>query len=146
MNEALDNAHSAIRGPATPHERPTIAVIDDDASMRALVRFHLSSAGYEVLEGGDGIEGTRLVIERQPDLVICDVNMPHGNSYDLVTTLKSNPATRAIPVVCLTADAKEQAGRLGVAAYLRKPVSAHRLLQVVEILAGSQKSLAEDAA
>lgn len=115
--------------------RPTVVVIDHDASTRALVKFHLSTAGYEVLEGSDPVEGGRLVVRMLPDLVICDVDAPNGSGYDLVSALKSQPATQDIPVVFLSAGPKGKSPTLGATACLRKPVSGHRLLQVVEILA-----------
>ncbi len=115
--------------------RPTVVVIDHDASTRALVRFHLSTAGYEVLEGSDPIEGGNLVVRTLPDLVLCDVDAPNASGYDLVAALKSQPATRAIPLVFMSAGPKGTSPTLGAAACLRKPVSGHRLLQLVQILA-----------
>ena len=103
--------------------------------MRSLVKLHLSNAGYEVLEAADAIEGGHLVIGSSPDLVICDVNLPYMDGYEFVAALKSDPETSHIPVVFLTVDeeVESQSKKLGAAAYLRKPVTADRLLQVVDL-------------
>ena len=112
-------------------------VIDDDETLRTLVRLHLANAGYEVLDAADAVEGGYLVIRTSPDLVICDVDMPYMNGYEFVAALKSDPLTRRIPVVFLTVDddVAAKAQRLGAAAYLRKPVTADRLLEVVGLFA-----------
>jgi CheY-like chemotaxis protein len=90
-----------------------------------------------VLEAKDAIEGGYLVLEAAPDLVICDVNMPYMNGYEFVAAMKSDPLTRHIPVAFLTVeeDVSGNAKRLGAVAYLRKPVTADRLLEVVELFA-----------
>ena len=72
-----------------------------------------------------------------PDLVVCDVDMPYMSGYEFVAALKSDPLTQQIPVIFLTVrdDVADHAGRLGAAAYLRKPVTADRLLQAVDLYA-----------
>ena len=79
-----------------------------------------------------------MILKSKPDLVIVDVQMPYMDGYEFVNALKSDPATRDIPVVFLTTDdnAALQAKKLGVAAFLHKPVMAHRLLEVVGLLVG----------
>lgn len=110
-----------------------ILVIDDDAAMRDLLKLHLANAGYEVLLAEDGIVGGRLALDSSPNLVLVDVEMPYLNGYDLVAAMKADEATRHIPVVFITSaeDIEERSGRLGAQAYLRKPVNAERLLEVV---------------
>lgn len=123
---------------ARARNRPArIVIIDDDESMLQLLTLHLRNGGYEVLAAQDAAAGGRLVLERSPDLVICDVDMPYLNGYQLVAALKGDPATREIPIVFLTVqdDVADQAARLGAVAYLRKPVMADRLLEVVALFA-----------
>ena len=118
-------------------ERPTVLVIDDDEVVRSLVRLHLANAGYQVAEAEDAVEGGYLVLKEQPDLVVCDVDMPYMSGYEFVAALKSDPLTQQIPVIFLTVrdDVPDHAGRLGAAAYLRKPLTADRLLQAVDLYA-----------
>ncbi|HEY5896147.1 MAG TPA: response regulator [Burkholderiales bacterium] len=116
-------------------KRASIMVIDDDQSMRELVRLHLSNAGYEVRIAEDAVVGGRMLLERAPDLIICDVDMPYMSGYDFVAALRTDATKRDIPVVFLTVkdDVADQAKKLGAVAYLMKPVMADRLLEVVRL-------------
>lgn len=117
---------------AAARNRARIVVIDDDVVVRALLKLHLSSAGYDVLEAEDAVEGGYLVLRSSPDLIISDVDMPYMDGYELTAALKSDPRTREIPVVLLSVhDDVQDARKLGVVAYLRKPILANRLLEVV---------------
>jgi len=115
-----------------------IVVIDDDASMRALVRLQLASSGCDVLEAPDAIAGRYLVVRAVPDLVICDVHMPRMTGLELLAVLKADPATRDIPVVLLTCD--EDAAPIAIAAgaadCLTKPIPAERLLRAAGAFVG----------
>ena len=106
--------------------------------MRDLLRLHLGNQGYDVLAAEDAIVGGHLMLRDRPDLVIVDVQMPYMNGYEFVGAMKSDPATRDIPVVFLSTDENvaSQASRLGAAAYLHKPVMADRLLEVVGLFVG----------
>lgn len=120
------------------HERtrePHILVVDDEPSMRELVRLHLTNNGYTVSTAEDAIEAGHAILHGKPDLVILGVQMPYMTGYELAGALRSDPATEAIPIVFLTTDADvgEQARRLGVCAYLLKPVTVDRLLEVVAL-------------
>ena len=115
-------------------ERPKkVLVIDDDRSIRELVRLHLSNRGYEVAVAEDAVVGGRLALSAKPQLIIIDVNMPYLDGPDFVAALKGDPQTKDIPVVFLTSDEDfgDRAGHLGAVAYLTKPVLADRLLEVV---------------
>ena len=114
-----------------------ILVIDDDESIRELVKLHLSKGGYETILAEDAVVAGHIVVDRAPDLIIADVKMPYMNGYDFVAALKTDPTTRDIPVVFLTTsdDVAERSRQLGAAAYLTKPVSAARLLEVVGLFA-----------
>src|SRR5436309_15850808 len=115
--------------------RARILVIDDDKSMLELLKLHLSNAGYDVVTAEDAVVAGRHVFEAAPDLIIADVGMPYMDGYELVRALKADSATRDIPVVFLTSreDVADYAKQLGAGAYLHKPVSADRLLEIVEI-------------
>jgi CheY-like chemotaxis protein len=115
-----------------------ILIVDDEESMRQLLRLHLANNGYQVTVAEDAMAAGRMVLEAKPDLMIVDVEMPYMNGYEFVAALKSDPSTSDIPVIFLTTDANvaEQARKLGAAAYLNKPVMADRLLEVVGLFAG----------
>ena len=119
-------------------KRAKVLVVDDEPSMRELLRLHLSNEGYEVLAAEDAVVAGHLILQGKPDLLIVDVQMPYMNGYEFVGALRSDPSTRDIPVVFLTTDSNvsSQANRLGAAAYLQKPVMADRLLEVVGLFVG----------
>lgn len=130
---------SGKRAATDAPRRSKVLVVDDDASLRALVRLHLLNAGYEVLEAEDAVVGGYIVLRTPPDLIICDVNMPYMNGYEFVAALKADPLTQHIPVVFLTVDddVAEQAQKLGAVAYLRKPLTVDRLLDTTALFASA---------
>lgn len=111
----------------------TVLVIDDDDTIRTLVKLHLGVAGFDVLEAADAVEGGYAVLAKLPGLVICDVEMPYLDGYEFAGALKSDPLTCHIPVVFLTSDddMADKALKARAVAHLRKPVTAERLVNVV---------------
>ncbi len=110
-----------------------ILVVDDDRSLRDLIGMHLRSAGYEVEVAEDAIEAGYKVLERAPDLIVCDVNMPYMDGFEFVGALKGDTTLPYIPVIFLTSreDGDLRGNELGAVAYLVKPVRVDSLLQVV---------------
>ncbi len=111
----------------------TILIIDDDESLRELLRLHLASAGYEVRVAEDAIVAGHLVLKQAPDLIITDVNLPHMDGFEFVAALKSDPTLPYIPVIFLTSmeEGDHRGKELGAVGYLTKPVRADRLLELV---------------
>jgi CheY-like chemotaxis protein len=111
----------------------TILVIDDDESIRDLLRMHLSAAGYEVHVAEDAIAAGYLVLRSPPDLIISDLNMPHMDGFEFVAALKADATLPRIPVIFLTSDEErdDRGKELGVVGYVTKPVRADRLLALV---------------
>jgi CheY-like chemotaxis protein len=112
---------------ATPAEQSaeglkpaTILVMDDDESMRELLRLHLTSAGYEVELAEDAVMAGHIVLRHRPDLIIADVEMPYMDGFQFVEALKADPAVSAIPVVFLTVrtDGESRGMQLGAVGYL----------------------------
>jgi CheY-like chemotaxis protein len=129
---------------AIPAPKAKIAVIDDDRFIRYLLDLHLRKAGYEVFPAEDAVVGGRIVLERAPDLILCDVDMPFMDGYAFVQALRADPATRHIPVIFLTVNQSigEKARQLG-AGHLVKPVTTDDLLRTVAQFARpAQASLA----
>jgi CheY-like chemotaxis protein len=111
----------------------SILVVDDDASVRELLRLHLSAAGYAVHVADDAIAAGYLVLRAAPDLIICDVNMPHMDGFEFIAALKADNSLPEIPVIFLTTfeDGDHRGRELGVVGYLTKPIRADRLLSMV---------------
>jgi CheY-like chemotaxis protein len=111
----------------------TILVIDDDESIRELLRLHLNAAGYEVHVAADAIAAGYLVLRSPPDLIISDINMPHMDGFEFIAALKADTTLPRIPVIFLTSydEGDDRGKELGAAGYLTKPVRADKLLQMV---------------
>src|ERR1043166_6269414 len=113
-----------------------ILVIDDEEWLREMVQLALSQKGYEVIEAGNGEEGIAKARQELPDLILCDVNMQKVDGYLTLSSLRSEPATAAIPFILMTGLA-DQAGmrhgmELGADDYLPKPFTVAALYAAVE--------------
>jgi len=107
-------------------------VVEDDESMRELLRLHLSSAGYAVEAAEDAIAAGYAVLKAAPDLIVCDVAMPHMDGFELVSALRADKAVPRVPVIFLTSDADEgRARELAPSEFLSKPVRLEELLAAV---------------
>ncbi len=115
----------------------TVLVVDDNADMRGYLA-RLLGAHWSVRTTANGEEALRAVAERQPDVVVTDVMMPRVDGFQLLQALRSDPATRAIPVIMLTARAGREASVEGLDAgaddYLAKPFRADELIARVRAL------------
>jgi DNA-binding response OmpR family regulator len=112
---------------------PRILVVEDDESMRELLRLHLSSAGYAVEVAEDAIAAGYAVLKEAPDLLICDVVMPHMDGFELVAALRADSGvSKQLPVIFLTAEseADDRARELG-GEFLEKPIRLEELLKAV---------------
>jgi CheY-like chemotaxis protein len=111
----------------------TILIVDDDQSIRELLRLHLSAAGYEVRVAADAISAGYMVLRSPPDLIISDVNMPHMDGFEFVAALKADKSLPDIPVIFLTSleEGDHRGKNLGAVGYLTKPVRADYLLTMV---------------
>jgi DNA-binding response OmpR family regulator len=118
--------------------RYVIVAADDDEDILALVAFRLGRAGHEVVTARDGEEALDLVLSRFPDLVILDVRMPKMTGIDVVRALRQVEATKAVPVILLTASVQEESVQSGFDAgandYIKKPFSPHELVARVDAI------------
>jgi PAS domain S-box-containing protein len=116
---------------------PRILLADDNADMRQYVQ-RLLTSGYEVEPVGDGEAALTAAWKNPPDLVLTGVMMPHLDGFELLQALRSDPRTRSIPVIMLSARAGEETQVEGLEAgaddYLIKPFRARELLARVRNL------------
>jgi CheY-like chemotaxis protein len=111
----------------------SILVVDDDESMRELLRMHLSAAGYDVQVAEDAIAAGYMVLRNPPDLIISDVNMPHLDGFEFIEALKADKSLPNIPVIFLTSveEGDHRGKALGAVGYITKPVRADTLLSLI---------------
>ncbi len=104
---------------------PKILVIDDEISVRLPIVDLLKLEGFEVLEAADGEAGVELAEEALPDLIICDVMMPRLDGFEVLGTIRKNPALAMTPFIFLTARIEnqdtEKGLNLGADDYVPKP-------------------------
>jgi two-component system phosphate regulon response regulator PhoB len=124
-----------------------VIVADDHEVARTLVAQTLESIGFEVVGVADGQAAVESALERLPELMLIDVNMPGSNGFDVVRRIKGTPELAHIPVVMLTASGASQdvaqALELGAADYLTKPFSPAELLARVSRLAREIQAAAD---
>ncbi|MBV8811949.1 MAG: response regulator [Acidobacteriaceae bacterium] len=105
----------------------TILVAEDRDASRELARTLLEHSGYAVLEASNGAEAIELAHSHLPDLVLCDLQMPIKNGFEVLRALRADERFKSTPIVALTASAmmgdKEKALMEGFTAYLTKPLS-----------------------
>jgi signal transduction histidine kinase/DNA-binding response OmpR family regulator len=112
-----------------PAQGGDVLVVDDDPSLREMVRQQLMERGYEVRLATNGIEAIQSARTRRPDLVVLDVMMPEISGFDVAAVLKSDPKTQGIPIIILSIVQDPDRGyRLGVDKYLTKPTEADVLV------------------
>jgi signal transduction histidine kinase len=117
----------------------TILLVEDETSMREMMRRTLEGAEHVVIDTHDGTQVLEMAVGLLPDLIILDVHLPGANGWDVLKTLKTDETTGTIPVmICTANDDKDHAKELGAALYLRKPFSPDELLACIQgLLTGS---------
>ena len=117
--------------------QPLVLLAEDFEDARDLYRDYLEFSGFAVETANNGREAVQRAVALQPDLILMDASMPVLDGWQATRELKSNPATRHIPVLALTAhafdDARRQANEVGCDGFVTKPCLPDDL--VVRVLA-----------
>jgi signal transduction histidine kinase len=112
-----------------------ILVIDDDEGLRETVVAVLEMAGYEVVAAEDGEAGMIRASETAPDLVLCDIEMPKKDGFEVLAMFRENASTAHTPFIFLTGKGERELMRrgmdLGADDFITKPFSAEELLSAV---------------
>jgi len=114
-----------------------ILLCDDEIHIVRAAEFKLKRAGYDVRIAGDGEEGWQCILQRTPDLVITDCQMPRLDGLGLIRRMREYPLTANTPAFMLTAkgfelSAEDLALQLQVRRLLAKPFSPRELLELVD--------------
>jgi two-component system cell cycle response regulator DivK len=117
----------------------TVLLIEDNPANMKLAVFLLESAGHSVISASDAEAGLALARDKRPNLILMDIQLPGMDGLEATALLKSDDATRAIPVIALTALAmrgdEERIRAAGCDGYIAKPMQYQELLAVIAQLA-----------
>jgi CheY-like chemotaxis protein len=116
-----------------------ILYVEDNDDNVYMLKNRLSRAGFTVIVATDGEQGIAMAISEQPDLVLMDLTLPGIDGKEATRRIKADPATKAIPIIALTANAmagdREEALAAGCDDFDTKPVELQRLLGKIRALA-----------
>ena len=110
----------------------SVLLVEDEVSMRELLRRALESAGYIVIDTHDGAQVLELALGLVPHIIILDVNLPHVSGWDVINQLQAEPTTAAIPIIVYTGSSDHhRAAGLDLAAFIVKPATPEQVIQTV---------------
>jgi two-component system cell cycle response regulator DivK len=116
----------------------TVLIVEDNDKNMKLARDVLQAKGYDTLEAVTGEDGVKLALERRPDLVLMDIQLPGINGIEAFRQLRADPKTARIPVVALTASVtptdRSAITAAGFDAFVSKPISLKEFLDTVKRL------------
>jgi two-component system alkaline phosphatase synthesis response regulator PhoP len=128
--------------------RKTILVVDDEQDIRDLLAYNLKQEGFSVLLSPNGRDALGQIAQSKPDLVILDIMMPELDGFETCREIRSNPDTRHLPVIFLTARSAEidqiLSLELGADDYVQKPVSPRVLVARVKSLLRRTDRVSDD--
>ena len=118
----------------------TIMTVDDSASVRQMVSFTLTQAGYDVVEAVDGQDGLDKLEDIKVNMLITDLNMPNLDGIDLIKEVRNKPQFKFMPIIMLTtesqAEKKQEGKAAGATGWIVKPFKPEQLLGVVKKVLG----------
>lgn len=116
-------------------EQKTILAVDDSLTIRELINFVLSNAGFSVVLASDGLEGLEQLTRLRPDVIITDVNMPRLDGLGFIERARENLA-RSTPILVLTTESdpaqKARARAAGATGWIVKPFNPVQLVEAVQ--------------
>ena len=123
-----------------------VLVVDDEEIIRRTLRINLAQWGYEAEEAPDGDQALEALDSEKFDLLILDILVPKKNGWEVLREVRSNPKTREMPVIVLTAKNEDvdmfKGYELGASYYITKPFTKAQLLYGIQLVfEGNSESL-----
>jgi type II secretory ATPase GspE/PulE/Tfp pilus assembly ATPase PilB-like protein/CheY-like chemotaxis protein len=122
----------------------TVLLVDDEDTLRRVMRDLLEREGYRVAEARDGVEALDEVDRRAPDIIVLDLNLPGMDGYTVLSKLRSRPTTKSVPIIVLTAKGDEdnevRVFELGADDFLTKPFRARALSARLEAVLARRRT------
>jgi two-component system chemotaxis response regulator CheY len=118
---------------------PKFLIVDDFSTMRRIIRNLLKDSGFsEAEEADDGLQGLHKLQSNNFDFVICDINMPNMNGFELLDAVKADEKLKHIPFLMVTAEARKEdivlAAQKGASGYIVKPFSKATLEDKIKLI------------
>lgn len=124
-----------------------ILVIEDNAANVELMTYLLGAFGYQVVSASDGEAGLNLALHIAADLIICDIEMPNLNGFEVLRALRGQHGARQIPILAVTAYAmagdREKVLGAGFDGYVSKPIDPETFVNEVEAFLPAEKCSAQ---
>ena len=116
-----------------------ILTVDDSRTMRDMLRLALTSAGYDVVQAIDGVDGLAVLERESPDVVITDINMPKMDGFGFIEGARKRERFRVLPILVLTTESdpekKQRARSAGATGWIVKPFNPTKLVDVIRRVA-----------
>jgi two-component system cell cycle response regulator DivK len=113
-----------------------ILIVEDNEMNRDMLSRRLERRGYEIYVAADGRQGIEAAMSLAPDLILLDLSLPEIDGWEVARRLKTDPGTRCIPIIALTAHAmiedRDEAIAAGCNDYDTKPIEFQRLVAKIE--------------
>jgi len=124
---------AATASSASSSGPPLVMIVDDSLTVRKITSRTLTRAGFDVVTARDGIDALELIVDRTPDVILLDIEMPRMDGFEFTKTLKGDPKHAHVPIIMITSRTAEKhrnrAKELGVDLYLGKPYQEDELLR-----------------
>ncbi|MFZ3208500.1 MAG: response regulator [Geobacteraceae bacterium] len=125
-----------LRDGSQTHDKLKLLVVDDSQSIATIIQVALQKEGYEVMTANDGVEGLKMALTHNPDLIICDSVMPRMDGFGLLRALRATPSFANTPMILLTSKAtgedEQRALEVGFLDFISKPVQTIRIVSRVK--------------
>ncbi|GBQ85250.1 chemotaxis protein CheY [Acetobacter malorum DSM 14337] len=114
-----------------------VLTVDDSRTMQMMLRNTLEAAGYEVIQGEDGVDGLHVLEATKsiPSAIITDINMPRMDGFGFIEAVRKDDRFRRIPMICLTTEVdpekKKRAREAGATGWIVKPFNPQSLIGAI---------------
>lgn len=119
-------------------------IIEDNVTNMELVTYLLTAAGYGILTASDGAQGLQVARQERPDIIICDLQMPIMDGYEVLRHMKLDASLRHIPIIAVTAlsmpSDRLNVHKAGFDGYISKPIDPELFVQQVEKVLLAQRN------
>ncbi len=119
-------------------QMPTVMIVDDSITVRKVTERLLKRYNYNIITAKDGVDALTVMLEKTPDIMLLDVEMPRMDGYELATTMRNDERLKKIPIIMITSRTgdkhRQRAFDIGVNQYMGKPYQEQELIENIRVL------------